>query len=205
MNWGGGSGGNQLFYRYQITDENNRPTDQWSSSWNSLGAPLYGDPVVVLNGDGRLEVFMLGVDYKLYHNWQTTPGSVDQWSGWDPIGPIFAGWSPRKRPAVGLNQDNILELFMMDNEGALSHTWQTSTNSGKWPSNWTKFGEEWWPPGNNPAIGRNQDGRLELFIRTNPGGFDISNQDTKHNYQTTKNSTGTWDWSGWKDFGLKKD
>jgi hypothetical protein len=80
MNWGGGGAGNKFYYRYQTA------IGQWSSSWNYWGEPLYGDPVVVLNGDGRLEVFMVGVDYKLFHTWQMAPGSVDQWTAWDPVG-----------------------------------------------------------------------------------------------------------------------
>ena len=185
-----------------MTDANNNPSVKWSGVWDPLGTPLFGDPVVVRNGDGRLEVFMIGNNYTLFHMWQQTQGSSNQWSAWDPVGGI-TGWSPRKRPAVALNPDYILELFMMGPEGQLWHTWQTSTNSGKWPSNWTQFGTPpigtQWPPGNNPAIGRNQDGRLELFMRGYSGGYD---RRTWHTWQTSKNNTGTWDWSPWKLLGV---
>ena len=32
------------------------------------------DPVVVVNTDGRIEVFMVGNDNVLYHRWQTKSG-----------------------------------------------------------------------------------------------------------------------------------
>jgi hypothetical protein len=40
-------------------------------------------PVVAQNADGRLEVFLVGQNTQLYHNWQTSPGN---WSGWFSLG-----------------------------------------------------------------------------------------------------------------------
>ena len=46
------------------------------TDWESLGGkwPDNSDPVVVVNTDGRIEVFMVGNDNVLYHRWQTKPG-----------------------------------------------------------------------------------------------------------------------------------
>jgi len=40
-------------------------------------------PGVGVNPDGRLEVFVVGSDFALWHNWQLTPGGA--WSGWAPL------------------------------------------------------------------------------------------------------------------------
>jgi hypothetical protein len=183
---------NQLYHKWQYIYPPPKPTVKWSSDWVSRGGPIYGDPVVVQKPDSRLEVFMIGKDYKLFHIWQlpfsgSDPPSSYRWSDWDPVGG-WTGWSPRKTPAVALNADQILEVFMMGTEGYLWHTWQTSTESGKWPTNFNQFGTTKWPPGSNPAIGRNLDGTLELFVRAYDGKI-------YHQWQTSKNRSGTWDWS----------
>jgi Astacin (Peptidase family M12A) len=189
----------QLYHRWQYIYPPPKPTVKWSSDWASRGGPIYGDPVVVQKPDSRLEVFMIGKDYTLFHIWQLPfsgldPPSSYPWSAWDPVTQI-TGWSPRKTPAVALNADQILEVFMMGTEGYLWHTWQTSTDSGKWPTNFNQFGTTKWPPGSNPAIGRNLDGTLELFVRAYDGKI-------YHQWQTSKNSSGTWDWSPPTELGV---
>ena len=120
--------------------------------------------------------------------WQNTPGSSSQWSSWDPIG-TTTGWSSRKRPTVGLNPDGILEVFMIGGtDNNLWHTWHTSNNSGKWPMSWSTFDTHQWPLGSNPSIASNKDGRIEIFVRDFDGNI-------YHKWQTSKNNSGTWDWS----------
>lgn len=53
-----------------------RRCDSKITDWESLDGkwPDSSDPVVVINTDGRLEVFMVGDDKVLYHKWQTRPG-----------------------------------------------------------------------------------------------------------------------------------
>ena len=34
----------------------------------------------IANSDGRLEVFVIGSDNKLYHKWQNSPGSSSSWT-----------------------------------------------------------------------------------------------------------------------------
>jgi hypothetical protein len=41
-------------------------------------------PTATENLDGRIEVFLLGTDAKLYHRWQNTPDGA--WSNWAGMG-----------------------------------------------------------------------------------------------------------------------
>jgi hypothetical protein len=64
------------------------PNLSWSS-WNTssdrdLGGVHTSTPVVARNADGRMEVFVRGTDYKVYHIWQTARNNG--WSDWDRIG-----------------------------------------------------------------------------------------------------------------------
>jgi len=65
------------------------------------------------------------------------------------------------------------------------HIWQTAPNNG-W-SGWATMGGV---ITSDPAIGRNQDGRLEVFAR----GTDDA---LWHNWQTVPNNG----WSGWGSLG----
>lgn len=62
-----------LYHRWQES-----PGGRWSSNWESLGGKWRGgdkkEVVVVINSDGRLEVFMVGTNKELYHRWQESPG-----------------------------------------------------------------------------------------------------------------------------------
>jgi hypothetical protein len=62
---------------------------QWQTSsgwsgWYSLGGCAYSFDVG-MNYDGREEVFTLGSDAHVHHNWQENPGS-GPWSGWYVLG-----------------------------------------------------------------------------------------------------------------------
>jgi hypothetical protein len=155
---------NVLYHIWQDIVASNKPTVSWSTKWVPLGEPLYGDPVVVLNADNRLEVFAIGKNNQLFHSWQKTPGDSSQYSVWDPVGKA-TGWSLRRRPAVSLNPDGTLEAFMLDTSDTLWHTWQTSQTSGPWPTDWSSFGKDQFPVTGNPALGRWNDGRLDLFMK----------------------------------------
>ncbi|NTU49846.1 MAG: hypothetical protein HGA87_02970 [Desulfobulbaceae bacterium] len=101
------------------------------------------------NQDGRLEVFYIGVDDKIYHRAQTAPNS-----GWGIEVPLGGS---AKQIAVASNQDGRLEVFYVGTNTALFHNWQVKPN-GLWN------GESFFV-GNAKQIvmGRNLDGRLEVF------------------------------------------
>ncbi|HEY5474409.1 MAG TPA: hypothetical protein VIK32_14625, partial [Candidatus Limnocylindrales bacterium] len=63
-------------------------------------------------------------------------------------------------PAVAINKDGRLEVFVRGTDSASWHVWQTAPNNG-W-SGWASLGGIL---SDGPAVGSNADGRLEVFAR----------------------------------------
>src|SRR5258708_3654264 len=89
------------------------------------------------NLDGRLELFARGTDNALIHSRQAAAGSCFG-AGWESLGGDFAN-----RASALLNRlevlpaaDGRLEVFVVGNDGALMHIFQTAPNNGwsKWES-----------------------------------------------------------------------
>jgi hypothetical protein len=154
---------------------------------------------VINNEDGRLELFARGWNGALLHTCQVNPGGA--WSEWESLGvphPEFR--SPDGRfvygtmssvPTVSRNRDGRLEVFAVGLRDIytadLVHIWQPAANSGPW-SGWASLG------GNlklvAPAVGRNADGRMEVFACTKDGAL-------WHIWQTAPNNG----WSSWQRLG----
>ncbi len=87
----GGGGGVRLWHLYQIA-----PAGGWSQ-WVSHGSPPppeftnWNNPVVALNSDGRLELFM-GFGAQTFQLWQTSRdgGWTPQWTQ-HPVAPANIG------------------------------------------------------------------------------------------------------------------
>src|SRR5919109_741080 len=84
--------------------------------------------------------------------------------------------------------DGRLELFVVGNDGALWHIWQTTVNGG-W-SNWISHGNAGVGLSGPLALAPNADGRLELFARGKDGAL-------WHIWQTTPSGG----WSSWTSQG----
>ncbi|TMR27375.1 matrilysin family metalloendoprotease [Nonomuraea zeae] len=145
-------------------------------SWFSLGGTVF-NPAVNSNSDGRLEVFVRGLDSALHHKWQVTPNGG--WSDYASEG----GWVTGPI-AVGRNAGGRLEVFVRGSDGALYHKWQTVPGGG-W-RDWSSLGG--WVL--NPVVATNADGRLEVFVTGSDGAC-------YHNWQTVPNGG----WSGWASLG----
>jgi len=199
-------------------DNLGKSTVEWPDEWVPLagsGRLCFGDPVVARNADGRLEVFVLCSEKRIHdrdnklvlgHFYQYyVDNNVKKWSRLFLCGPSPREWSPRAKPAVALNPDGLLEVFMVGLDGILYHTWQTEKNvktpvapfgdSANWDIGWqlNTMSDSYskWPPSSNPSITRTQDGRIELFMQHSDGRY-------YHQWQTSKNNSGAWDWSGWE-------
>jgi hypothetical protein len=48
------------------------------ATWTSMGGSFTADPVVGVDQDGRLEVFAVGSDAHIRHDWQLAPN--DGWA-----------------------------------------------------------------------------------------------------------------------------
>ncbi len=174
-------------------------------TWHSLSGTIF-EPALVMSYENdnsdradRLVVFVRGGDAGLWHIRQTAPSN-----GWDPA------WSGRGRPklptgqtsavvngpGVGLNSDGRLEAFVQGADGALWHIWETPAKTS-W-GDWASLGL---PRSRSstqaevritatPSVARNEDGRLEVFVRGSDGAL-------WHTWQTPT-KTG---WGGWESLG----
>ena len=158
----------QLHHMWQTS-----PNGGWSS-WGSLGWPWpnttiqIGDPRVVRNADGRLEVFLLGNDQKIWHAWQTAPNGG--WGAWASLGspPVEIA---NGAPYVGSNADGRVEVFVTGSDGGIYHTWQTAPGAG-----WSPWELLLGPlPGVQfdglGEIANNKDGRFQLFFIGSDGAL----------------------------------
>jgi hypothetical protein len=151
------------------------------------GVDLF-EPVPIQNHDGRLEVFAFGSNHALWHNWQVTANAG--WHGWESLGGPFTQ-EPRfiQPPAVEMNADGRLEVFGAGPYGTIWHNWQVKPGAG-W-SGWYSLPQ---PPDGpqNPllSVGRNADGRLELFTSG-------ARNELVHMWQVVPNGG----WSGWSSLG----
>ncbi|HEU5098416.1 MAG TPA: hypothetical protein VFU22_05325 [Roseiflexaceae bacterium] len=165
------------------------------SGWQSLGGGFKSNPVVGRNDDGRLEVFARGLDDALWHTSQTSPNrSFSSPSVWTRLGDVqFVG-----DPVVGVNEDGRLEVFVRDRNDLLEHIWQTSPNGPF--SEWARIIPIQRESADiqfvdDPAVGRNRDGRLEVFVRAR-------NKSLWHIWQTSAGGN----WSEWRsDWGWNAD
>ncbi len=141
------------------------PNAGWGD-WSTLDKPADRDlsePLVQTNADGHLEVFAPG-NGAFCNRWQEAPNSnVWRHEGWNE--------KPRPRPDIGLtwldaalNPNQRLEVIGFGDDGAVWHAWQVDV-----PPFWSEWQSLGAPPARIRAadrltIGRNEDGRLEVFV-----------------------------------------
>ncbi|MCD4669258.1 MAG: hypothetical protein K8S14_02300 [Actinomycetia bacterium] len=179
------------------------------SGWASLGRPkayLRDGLIVGNNQDGRLEVFATGRDGALWHIYQPKPNK-GPWPGWSSLGKPTS-ISVLDNPVIFNNQDGRLEVFVTGYTGGattymggdLWHISQSKPSKGPW-TGWENLGS----PSksvkiNKLGVGRNSDGRLEIFAAGADGGSS-SKEGIWHIWQQKPNK-GTW--SKWASLSKPK-
>jgi len=115
-----------------------------AKAWQDVGinvkvpeVPTVKGLTVAQNKDGRLELFHVGSDDAVYHNWQVAPAG--NWSGWKAFG------GKAKEVTATENQDGRLELFSIGLDGAFYHNSQV-TPGGTW-SGWNPLDVQIKKPG----------------------------------------------------------
>jgi len=105
-----------------------------------------------INADGRLEVFMIGLDSRDVFDIRQSAPNAASWNGVVPMG------GQVKQLSAVRNADGRLELFGIGMDDALWHSWQAAPSIGPW-SGWHTFG------GGVKQISAscNADGRVEVF------------------------------------------
>ena len=104
------------------------------NGWSSLGGILTSDVAGALNADGRLEVFVQGGDFALWHMSETAPSAVT-WNAWNSLGGDLTS-----DVTVAPNADRQLEVFAGGIDNALWHNSQLAAG-GPARSGWSSLGE----------------------------------------------------------------
>ena len=171
-----------------VDDQGWQASGSWQSFGEPAGAAVFASTQIAVasNADGRLEGAMIGGDDgDVWHAWQRRPG--EEWTGWSSLGHPRLRMLPPSSPTLARNEDGRLELFLIG-DGAVWHRWQQEPAHGPW-HDWHSLEG---PPGRTgsttvaPTVGRNQDGRLELF--------SVREGELWHIWQTSPNNG----WSGWR-------
>ncbi len=133
---------------------------------------------VVQNSDGRMEMFGVGANTDVWHDYQTAANSG--WKGWLDManGNTIAG------VAVTHDKDGRLEVFAPTGSGKVWHNFQTVGGGGAWNG----WGSQGGPSVTNLVALINADGRCEVFGIGNNG-------DVWHEWQTAANGSWTTSWS----------
>ena len=133
-------GTDDKLYTRRQTD--NSQSGSWNG-WQSLGGTWISDPVAILNpGTDCQEVFLQGDNGDLYVLQQApTSNPLSNPPSWSNINTVnLGGASWISNPAVGVNANNCLEVFILGFQSLVYTLAQTSP--GVWPSNpsWTSIG-----------------------------------------------------------------
>ncbi len=133
------------------------PGGAWGQ-WVRLGGSVAGNPVVVRDGQGRLEFLARGADGVLHGRRQVKSGG---WAAWERLG-LGVGSDPDG--AVG--PDGRLVATARGTDGAL---YAASRGAGPWAS-WVRVsGTAAGAAASEPAAGRDESGHLALFVRNADG------------------------------------
>ncbi len=157
------------------------------SGWSGLGGPdagVAGDVHAGRNSVGNQELFVVGLDGVVYHDY-STPGRGSGWSGWSPLVTPSVGVAGDL--AVWQNQQNNQELFLIGNDHQLWHAAATPGVGSGW-SAWSTLGA----PAGAPLtsfVGLYQaalDGRWIVWVAASDGTF-----------ASISAAAGLSSWAGW--------
>jgi predicted Zn-dependent protease len=115
------------------------------------------------------------------------PGSNTWASSWTSLG---GGIKANTNPAVIANSDGRLQVFIVGTNNQLYYKTQSSPNSNTWSPAWTSMGGGI-KADTSPAVARNSDGRLQVFI------VGTDNQ----LYYKTQTAASSSTWTGWTSLG----
>jgi LmbE family N-acetylglucosaminyl deacetylase len=145
-----------------------------------------GTNYAALNADGRFQV--VAVLNGQVFTW-AQQRETNKWVGPDPLA---AGDITRVLPGLSIvsNSDGTLQVFGVDaNSGDIITTWQEAPN-GAWSNRWVSLGNP--NAGSDtanqvgyPAVTRNVDGKLAVFVKNGGGGISWKKQSGSHEHFET--------------------
>jgi hypothetical protein len=163
-------GGDALFHDWQESAANGK----WSG-WAGLGGELVSDVTVVINGEGREEVFAVDEHKALVHKWLD---ASHEWSGWASL-----GGDVTSDLAVILDADKRMHVFARGTTDALYVVSEGASGA------WGKLESLGGTITSNASVAMNEDGRLEVFALGEKGV-------PYHQWQKVAGG-----WSGWESLG----
>lgn len=104
LHWGGGNA------PYVIYESNG-----WAG-WSYLGGIIAPAPAVAMNFDARLEIFGIGTDGNIYHDWQVSDAGA--WSGWAWLGTPSNSGSTNGADMIYFASDADDEAYYASTNGA---------------------------------------------------------------------------------------
>jgi len=121
---------------------------------------------VILNDDGRLELFALGFDEQIHHKWQMPDTTT--WSNWValPVTNSHGDWTEvrfNSAPSVVKTPDGRIQLLALGNDGNVYHNFQ-HTPGGSYGSMWASLGG---PMAHAVSAIVNAEGRIAVFAQGN--------------------------------------
>ena len=133
-----------------------------AEQWDNMGGKIIGKPTAVAWGPNRLDVFVRGLDNKMYHKaWAASawyPGSGV--SDWESLGGSFAG-----NPVAVSWESERLDIFGRGFDGHLYHKWWTPS-SGWAPAQWEDMGGKL---STDPVVVSWGKNRLDIVMRAYDG------------------------------------
>ena len=135
----------------------------WNKTWVEMyrSTEKHNNLCVGANADGRLELFgNTPNDNRVWRTFQTVGGDGARWKGsWEEL---YQSSDQRTSLAVARNLDGRLQLFgIRPSDKTIWHTSQVAAN-GDWDKTWVQIGGDD-DKLRSIVVGRNQDGRLEVF------------------------------------------
>jgi hypothetical protein len=152
-----------------------------TGAWTGLGG--YARALAVgSNSDGRLEVFVVGGNNQVYHQYQTAANSSFNGS-WASLG------GSAQSVSVAREQNGRMDVFAVWSDNTVRYIRQAA--SADWGQAWINLGG--WALARSVTVGTNSDGQLEIFVI---GG----NNQVYHQYQSFPNGSFSGSWAslgGW--------
>ncbi|PQV52141.1 hypothetical protein [Paraburkholderia sp. BL21I4N1] len=164
-------------------------TSPTTGSWMQLGGQLTNSPASAISPNGTLGVLglMQGnvVEINYVNPFQGTQTGFSNFAGGTPSGVSWSG-----APVMTVNSNNRLEAFMLDSNGNMWHTYQTSVGTNPTWSNWSVLGSTF-------LVGAS----FQVFLNTNTGALQAVAIGTNNQiYQMTQYQGGGRD--GWSSPAL---
>lgn len=128
------------------------------SNWLLIGAGnrFAGKPAVVRGIDGRLRMFVRGIDHAVYYSSQLEPNG-ELWDGWTCFGGQFAGG-----PVATVNAQGFIDVFAVGRDSALYTMAQTLNGTEAMWSEWSWLGGNLTGP---PSTVTDAEGMVHVFAR----------------------------------------